>query len=1178
MVKTFAFTFSINGLVSQSFSGSMNAARNGLLKLRQQGKDLQGQLKELDAALYKNEIDFEGYAQKANKVKAELKALELQQTKLNNVISAKNNLKGAVTDLGIFSMGVYAASRPIVGMIETAADFEQGMSKVQAITRASAADVGLLSEQAKELGRTTKFTARQSADAMSYLGMAGWNTQEIMKGMPGLLNLAAAGATDIARTADIVSDDLTAFGLGADQAQHMADVFAYTITRTNTNVEMLGETMKYAAPVAHAFGASMEETAALAGLMANAGIKASNAGTALRSGFLRLAGPPKQAAKAMEALGMDMSEMSKQQAEAQAAMKALGIEMSDTNGPRKMSAIITELRNKMQGLSREERLASMGAIFGKNASAGWLAVIDSAPDKFDALVNEMDKCDGEAARMAATMNNNAKGALMRLKSATEGISLALGGVFLPMLADAGDKVAGLASSVAKAASENPELVKSIGLVTVAMVGAAGAFKAAQVAYAAYKVVSATIGLIQLGNAAATATATAATVAGTAATSAATVGTWAFNAALYANPIGLVVVGIAGLIAAGYMLYKNWDKVSAGLVRGWNWVKNTAVGVFNWYTDTLAALPSKAGYAVGYVIGWFMQIPGKLMGVIGSLDGVGQSFIDKAKEWGQLGFNGLIDAFLNLPSRLAEIASNAWESAKKAVGSFSVGLTQGMNASGANGPAAAIAANAKGGIYSKGAFLTTFAEESPEAAIPIDGSKRAKNLWIRTGQMLGLLQPEKEAHQNRGLQAGRFDRKPKDRLASIRIPEQDQAVNEITNNVTLPGIFAGLLKRLQEPEKERAYELPVLNVESAAAAAVPAVTVKSETQGAPVVTPAVNPVIRIPEGKRPAVNIPEMPATVFSPTFSPVVTAGKQKQVETILGAPSITAPPAVTQPAAAVNIPSPLVQVNPSMEAPQAVVNPAAVSIMQEAPAAPVVNTGRPLVTLPGQAAVNNFVSAEAEAPAVNTSVNASAETPEVINKLLVKGAPVIRNMIQAVADSPVIRTFVNAFGAEQKAPVISPANVKTVVNTPAAQGTESSPVYSPMVNIPEAAAPDVTVNPEVQASTPLVSVQPAAPVLPPVVTAAAAEGKTSPVIQGKADSPLRVLGDFARNEKTETVNNNNSPINVTYAPNNVFNITGTESPEKIRSVGERMAEISMAKFRELMEKYQREQRRVQYG
>ena len=174
MAKTFEFTFSINGLVSQGFTGSMNTARNGLIQLRQQGKELQNKLKELDAALYKNEIDFEGYAAKANKAREQLKALELQQSKLNGVISAKNNLKSAVTDLGAFGIGVYAASRPIVGMIETAASFEQGMSKVKAISRASAEDMGLLTKQAKELGRTTQFTARQSADAMSYLGMAGW--------------------------------------------------------------------------------------------------------------------------------------------------------------------------------------------------------------------------------------------------------------------------------------------------------------------------------------------------------------------------------------------------------------------------------------------------------------------------------------------------------------------------------------------------------------------------------------------------------------------------------------------------------------------------------------------------------------------------------------------------------------------------------------------------------------------------------------------------------------------------------------------------------------------------------------------------------------------------------------------------------------------------------------------
>ncbi|MBR1589515.1 MAG: phage tail tape measure protein [Acidaminococcaceae bacterium] len=723
MVKTFAFTFSINGLVSPGFTGSMNTARNGLLKLRQQGKDLNGQLKELDAALYKNEIDFEGYSDKANKVKNQLKALELQQTKLNGVLTAKNNLKSAAADLGAFSIGVYAASRPIVGMINTAADFEAGMSKVQAITRANSEEVGLLTKQAKELGRTTKFTARQSADAMSYLGMAGWQTKEIMAGMPGLLNLAAAGNTDLARTADIVSDDLTAFGLGADKAKHMADVFAYTVTRTNTTVEMLGETMKYGAPVAHAFGVSMEETAALAGLMANSGIKASQAGTALRSGFLRLAGPPKQASKAMEALGMDMSEMSKQQAEAQAAMKALGVQMSDTNGPRKMSAIITELRTKMQGLSKEERLATVGAIFGKNAATGWLAVLDSAPDKFDQLVNEMDKCDGEAERMANTMNSNARGAMVRLQSALESTAIEIGGVFLPMLADAGDKLAGMASGVAQVASEHPGLIKGIGLVATTMVAAVGAFKVARVVYAAYRVVAATLGFIQLSNAAATATATAATVAGTTATAAATAGTWAFNAALLANPIGLVVVGIAGLIAAGYALYKNWDTVSTGLVNGWNWIKDTAY-------NFLADLPNKAGYAVGYVVGWFMQLPGRLLGIIGSLGQVGASFISQAKEWGQQGVSGLIDSFLSLPGKLTGIISSAWESAKSA-------FSRGLNASGANGPK--VAANAKGGIYNKGAFLTTFAEESPEAAIPIDGSKRAQNLWVRTGMMLGLIQ-------------------------------------------------------------------------------------------------------------------------------------------------------------------------------------------------------------------------------------------------------------------------------------------------------------------------------------------------------------------------------------------------------------------------------------------------------
>lgn len=153
---------------------------------------------------------------------------------------------------------------PFVSATKTAATFEAAMSKVGAICRANDSDLAALTKKARELGETTQYTATQSAEAMSYLGMAGWDTEKIIAGMPGLLSLAAAGGTDLARTADIVSDNLTAFGLAAEQSTHMADVYATVITNTNTNVEMLGDTMKYAAPVAHAFGASMEETAALA--------------------------------------------------------------------------------------------------------------------------------------------------------------------------------------------------------------------------------------------------------------------------------------------------------------------------------------------------------------------------------------------------------------------------------------------------------------------------------------------------------------------------------------------------------------------------------------------------------------------------------------------------------------------------------------------------------------------------------------------------------------------------------------------------------------------------------------------------------------------------------------------------------------------------------------------------
>ena len=776
MVKIFQFDFLINGLVSRNFTGAMSTAQKGLINIGKEGQALKSRLKELDAALYKNEIDFEGYAAKANKAKAQLKALELQQMRLNKVLAARQQLKSAAMEFSGLALGVYAASRPIVGMIETAASFEETMSRVGAITRASAGEMEQLTAEAKRLGRVTPFTAKQSAEAMTYLGMAGWETSQILKGMPGLLNLALAGKTDLARTADIISDDLTAFGLGAEKAQHMADVFAYTITRTNTNVEMLGETMKYAAPVAHAFGASMEETAALAGLMANGAIKASTAGTALRMGFLRLAGPPKKAAKALDELGISMSDATKEHAEAQAAIKSLGIDMNTAEGQaRPMIGIVKELREKLNQLGKQERLDLAQKIFGVHASSAWLNVFDSPAEKFAQLVGEMEKADGASEKFAKTATDNARGALTRLQSATEGVALAIGSVFLPALADAAGGAAHYAGLIGDIAEKHPVFIKTVGAVGVAMAGTALAMKAAGVIYTAYTVAAA----------------------------AATTGTWAFNAALLANPIGLIVVGIAGLVAAGYTLYKNWDKVSAGLVKGWAWVKDTAQGVHDWFMSALSQLPE-------YVIGWFMQIPDKLMGIIGSLDGVGQSFIDKAKEWGKLGFNGIIDAFLGLPGKLTSLVSNAWESAKSAIGSFTVGFSNGVNASGANGAAGQVAANAKGGIYSKGAFLTTFAEESPEAAIPIDGSKRAKQLWLKTGQMLGLLQhPER----NHGTASPSFTVQGigPDVSPAQTVPDRHGQQLFIHGQMETPGIFGMLQKWLQHPGKNegKTVSFPVI---------------------------------------------------------------------------------------------------------------------------------------------------------------------------------------------------------------------------------------------------------------------------------------------------------------------------------------------------------------------------------
>lgn len=724
--KVFEIAFAINGALAQSFKTSMQQAKGTLTQYGSKMSELKTQQKALDSALKQGVISMDSYRNATAKVGKELEQTAAKDAKLRkamqNKIAADVNAKSARSDLGSTLATTAVMAAPLVGMLSKAADFEAVMSKVKAITVSDDQAMQQLTATARELGEKTMFSATQAGEAMTYLGMAGWNSQQIMAGMPGLLNLAAASGTDLARTADIVSDDLTAFGLSAEHAGHMADVFAKTSTKTNTNVEMLGETMKYAAPVAHAFGASLEETAALTGIMANSGIKASAAGTALRSGFLRLAGTSAKSTKAIEEMGLSLSEATAQQEEARAALASLGIAMDDTNGPRKMGAIVRDLADKTKDMSKEQRLATLATIFGTNAASAWVAVIDQGPDALDQLTKELENSDGAAAAMAETMQNNARGAMIRLQSATESVAISIGGTMLPTLADLGDSLANEAAYVSKVASKHPELTEAIIKTSFAVMGMVIAYKTVRAIY--YSVVAAKAAYVLATNSETLASARstiasgihkAAMLGGTIATYAAAAAQWALNAAMTANPIGLVIIAVVALIAAFVWLGTHFEAVSEFCTSMWE-------------SPTAAIIAFMMG-----PIGWLIYAA---MGLIANWDQV-KAWFTLLWEDPKAALSQFYDWVMSKLGGLFDWISEKWEWVRSI---FSKPIQARVEGSAtANGQS--IQHNAKGGIYGKGSFLTTFAEESAEAAIPINGTPRAKALWQQTGAMMGLLPGE-----------------------------------------------------------------------------------------------------------------------------------------------------------------------------------------------------------------------------------------------------------------------------------------------------------------------------------------------------------------------------------------------------------------------------------------------------
>jgi TP901 family phage tail tape measure protein len=351
---------------------------------------------------------------------------------------------------GVLAATGAAMVAPLALPISTAMDFEQAMSKVKAITNSTDEDMARLTATARELGASTQYSATEAAQAMAYLGMAGWKTEEIIKGMPGLLDLAAASGEDLARVSDIVSDDLTAFRMSADQASHMADVMAAASTNANTNVSMMGETFKYTGAVAGALGYSLEDVAAAAGLMANAGIKSEMAGTALRSIMTRMIKPPKEAA---------------------AALDQLGVSATNADGTVKpFREQLIALRNAMKGLTDAQKAEMANSIAGQEAMSGFLAVVNASDEDFAKMTNAVDNSNGASKKMANTMNNNAKGAMKEFKSSVEEVEIIVGNAFLKAITSATKAVTKFVKAFGEFAKEHPQLVGGI-MVAVAAIGA-----------------------------------------------------------------------------------------------------------------------------------------------------------------------------------------------------------------------------------------------------------------------------------------------------------------------------------------------------------------------------------------------------------------------------------------------------------------------------------------------------------------------------------------------------------------------------------------------------------------------------------------------------------------------------------------------------------------------------------
>ncbi len=835
--KIFAVSFALNAVLSSGFTKAVSQGASKLQQLQSKAQSLTAQENNLNKAWRASQNAAQAYQSKmgglveaytsgkmsqqqyniaiekagqamahstmgAQQYKEALASIQKEASQTSRHIQAiqavdkaGENFTGAVADFKstLGTAGLIAA--PVMAAVKSFTEFDATLSKVKAIANATDEDMAKLKEQATALGRDTMFSATQAAEAMTYLGMAGWNTQQIMSGMPGLLDLAAASGSNLATVADIVSDDLTAFGMSAEQAGHMADVMAVASSNSNTNVEMMGMTFKYAGAVAGALGYSLEDVAVATGLMANAGIKAEQAGTSLRAMMNRMVAPPKSAAEAMAKLGISVTN-------ADGSMKPFMQTMED-------------LRGAFAALSDSEKAEMASDIAGTEAMSGFLAVVNASESDFEKLCNAVGNADGAAQKMATTMQDNLQGDLTSLNSSIETVANSFGEVLTPGLRTITQMATETARAIADIIKNNTGLVASLAGLAAGGMGGLLAFKGFKVVSAGLgkaraemnlmliateglrggftRLISTARGLtwggvigkmgIALSGLRAGLASTVVSIRGLSISGAmsgainamqglgvairgvggAMLGIARAGIATMFSPIGIAIMALA---AAAYYCYTNWATVGpmlAGLwetiqmafTNAWTMLQPAMQGLFDTFGTLSGVVGENSGIFAtlaqilgGAVVGAFITVATVAVGSLATAIEVIATLVSGAittftgliqfitgvftGDW-DAAWQGVLNIFDGVFGTIGRIADRVLGGIQRTINSISTSISS----LSIGGGGSEIAHNAQGGIYNKGAFLTTFAEEGPEAAIPLDGSKRAVSLWQKAGEILGM---------------------------------------------------------------------------------------------------------------------------------------------------------------------------------------------------------------------------------------------------------------------------------------------------------------------------------------------------------------------------------------------------------------------------------------------------------